>query len=49
MIVVKQSLFPVASRWRYHYYYIQTNRSVIYRWRYDPALILIYGAVQVRM
>ena len=27
MIVVKQSLLPVASRWRHHYYYIQTNRS----------------------
>ena len=28
MEVVKQSLLPVASRWRHHYYYIQTNISV---------------------
>ena len=28
MTVVKQSLLLVASRWRHHYYYIQTNRSV---------------------
>ena len=28
MIVVKQSLFPVANRWHHQYYYIQTNISV---------------------